>query len=89
MGCYASNLGIANSFYAELMAIILAVECVEQRNWRNIWIETDSRLASLAVKSPNLVPWQLKNRWLNCIYMMNVMNCMTTHIYRERGKLLC
>lgn len=83
LGCFAANLGISNSFYAELMGVILAVECAIDRNWNNLWIESDSKLANLAVKSPNIVPWQLKNRWLNCVHLMSNMNCMITHIYRE------
>jgi len=65
------------------MGVILAIECAMERDWKNLWIESDSKLANLAVKSPNIVPWQLKNRWLNCVHLMSNMNCMITHIYRE------
>jgi hypothetical protein len=57
IGCFAFNLGLANAFCAELMGIILAVECALDRNCKFLWIETDSGLATLAVKSPHMVPW--------------------------------
>ena len=56
IGCFAVNLGLANAFYAELMGIILAVECAVNRNWSFLWIETNSKLATMAVKSPHIVP---------------------------------
>jgi len=76
-------LGLANVFDAELMGIILAVECAVNRNWNFLWIETNSMLATMAIKSPHMVPWELKNRWLNCIHRMNNISCFVTHIFRE------
>lgn len=83
LGCFASNLGIANALFAEFMGIILAVECAFQKNWLNLWIESDSKLVTLAIKSPQIVPWQIKNRWLNCLTLLQSMNFLLTHIYRE------
>lgn len=60
-----------NLKHAEIMGVILAIECASQRNWTNIWIESDSVLATLAFKSPSIIPWQLKNRWLKCIILNN------------------
>jgi len=40
-------------------------------------------LVTLAFKSPKLVPWQLQNRWENCIHLTYSMAFMVTHIYRE------
>ncbi|XP_058786321.1 uncharacterized protein LOC131660959 [Vicia villosa] len=36
--CFASNLGIHNSFFAELMTIILAIEKAKHNNWNSLWI---------------------------------------------------
>jgi len=83
LGCFAYNIGIANAVFAEILGIILAIECAYQKNWSNLWIETDSMLASLAFKSPHIVPWQLKNRWENCLMMIGNMHFMITHIFRE------
>jgi len=83
MGCFAQNLGVCNALFAEFMAVILAVECVSQRNWLNLSIESDSGLVTLAVKSPHIVPWQIKNRWLNCLTLVKSMNFLLSHIFRE------
>lgn len=50
LGYFAYNTGLANSVYAEIFGVILAIECAHQRNWNNLWIATDSMLASLAIK---------------------------------------
>jgi ribonuclease HI len=65
------------------MGVILAIECASQRNWTNIWIESDSVLATLAFKSPSIIPWQLKNRWLKCLSKLSTMNFIITHIFRK------
>lgn len=83
MGCFAQNLGVCNALFAKFMAVILAVECAHQRNWLNLWIESDSKLVTLAVKSPQIVPWQIKNKWLNCLTLLKSMNFLLSHIFRE------
>ncbi|MCH81776.1 ribonuclease H protein, partial [Trifolium medium] len=60
-GCFAMNLGIANSLFAEIMGIILAIECACDKGWSRLWIESDSQVAILAFKSCNIIPWQLHN----------------------------
>lgn len=69
--------------FADILGIILAIDCAYQENWTNLWIDTDSMLASLAFKSPHTVPWQLKNRRENCLLMISNMHLMITHIFRE------
>jgi len=32
------------------MGVILAMECAYQKNWHNLWIESDSKLVTLAIK---------------------------------------
>jgi len=34
--CFAANLGISNSLYAELMEVILPVECAVSGNWKHL-----------------------------------------------------
>lgn len=77
--CKGDSLGC----FAVILGIILAIESAYQKNWSNLWIETDSMIASLAFKSQHIVPWQLKNRWENCLLMMSNMHFMITHIVRE------
>jgi len=82
-GGFAANLGIANALFEEIMGVILAIEIAYYGNWDHLWIESDSKLATLALKSPIIVPWELKNRWLNCMRKLNSMQFILTHIYRE------
>jgi hypothetical protein len=49
-----------------------------------LWIECDSKLATLAFKSSSIIPWHLKNRWENCMQPFS-MNVLVTPIYRERN----
>ena len=60
-----------------------AVEIAHQNNWHSIWIETDSALVVFAANSSNQVPWELRNRWLNVMTILNTMNYLVSHIYRE------
>ncbi|KAK2434637.1 anaphase-promoting complex subunit [Trifolium repens] len=39
LGCFAHFIGIANALYAEIMGIILAIECAFEKNWSQLWIE--------------------------------------------------
>jgi len=60
MGAFAYNLGISNSLFAELNGAMYAIELACQKGWNNLWLETDSTLVTLAFKSSDIVPWQLK-----------------------------
>jgi hypothetical protein len=46
-------------------------------------METDSKLVQLAFKSLAIIPWQLSNRWQNCLTLTRSMNFFVTHIFRE------
>ena len=76
-------MGISNALFSEIMGVIYVVEATFDKNQQNIWIKYDSKLATLALKSPLIVPWQLRNRWINRKIKMNTMNCFISHIYRE------
>ncbi|MCH97438.1 ribonuclease H protein, partial [Trifolium medium] len=77
MGSFAMSLGIANALYAEIMGVILAIEFAVEKH------ESDSRLATLAIKYPMIVHWQIKNRCLNCPSKISFMQFIISHIYRE------
>lgn len=81
--CFAENLPGVNSFVAEICGALRAIEIAAQRNWRNLWIETDSSLVVLAFKSSAIIPCNVRNRWENCKLLTNNMNFLVTHIYRE------
>lgn len=36
-----------------------------------------------AFKSQDIVPWQLRNRWSNCLNITSSMNFIVSHIFRE------
>jgi len=82
-GCFAQNLSTDSTFIIELFGAILAIEIVHNKNWTNIWLKTDSMLILLAFKNPLMIPWSLRNRWLNCMGFTKRMNFMVSHIYKE------
>nr|ABN09155.1 Polynucleotidyl transferase, Ribonuclease H fold [Medicago truncatula] len=59
------------------------IEIAKQRGYSRLWIETDSKLAVLAFKSSNLIPWKIRNRWDNCMEYISNIAFLITHIYRE------
>ncbi|AES75104.1 hypothetical protein MTR_6g025500 [Medicago truncatula] len=63
--CFAQNLGSANSFYTEIFANILAMETAQSKGYIHLWLETDSQLVCLALKSSANVPWVLRNRCMS------------------------
>jgi ribonuclease HI len=65
------------------MGIILAIECAFEKNWSHLWIESDSKLAILAFKNTSIIPWQLKNRWSNCMIKIRDMQIIVSHVFRE------
>lgn len=83
LGCFALNIGVSNALYAEVMGVILAIECAYDKNWQYLWIECDSKLVTLAFMSAHIIPWQMKNRWENCMTKLKSMNFFITHIYRH------
>jgi hypothetical protein len=48
-----------------------------------LWIESDSKLINLAIKSFDVVPCKLKNRWLNSMAKIRGINFIISHIYRD------
>ena len=82
-GSFAQNLTTDSAFIAEIHGAMLAIEIAHIKNWNNIWLETDSMLLLLAFKNHPMIPWALRNRWLNCIEITKGMNFILSHIYRE------
>ena len=65
LGAFAQNLNTNSAFNAELLGVITVIDIGISTNWRNIWIETDSQLVILAFKNADMLPWSLRNKWLN------------------------
>jgi ribonuclease HI len=80
-GAFACNIGLQSVFYAEVMAIIFALEFAAKKGWRNIWLESDSTSALLIFSNPLLVPILLRNRWHNVRHLG--IQVISSHIFRE------
>jgi hypothetical protein len=81
--CISENLGTVSAFHAELLGAMRAIEIAYQRNWLNFRLESDSMLVVNAFSNSTIVPWQLSNRWSNCMKLINDMNFVISHIFRE------
>lgn len=88
LGAFACNLSNSNSLDAELNGAMLAIELAHQKGWSHLWFETDSTLVTLAFKSLKIVPWQLRNRWENCLFICSSMSFFVTRIYREGNHIV-
>ena len=83
VGCFTQYLGEQNALYAELVAAMTAIEIAHINGFSNFLLETDSQLVILAFKSLSVVPWVLRNRWLNCLVRIREMSFLVSHVYRE------
>lgn len=81
--CFSEPLGICSSYHDELCGFMRAIEIIHQNQWNNAWIESDSSLVVLVAKRSKLVPWSLRNRWNNVKVILNRLNCIIFHTYRE------
>jgi ribonuclease HI len=85
---FAEPLGFESSFFAELCGALRAIEIAFDRNWLNLWLESDSSLVVAAFKNPNKpIAWPLRNRWNNVLLKTSQMNFIVTHVYREGNKV--
>jgi hypothetical protein len=82
--CFAENIGRKSAFKAELCGAMRAIELANYRNWKNLWLESDSTLVVLAFKSIDLVPWELSNRWKNCLKITSGMNFVWFPMFIEK-----
>lgn len=87
-GCFAVSLGHHSAFYAELYAIISAIEIAHSKGWHSLWIESDSLAAVLCLHSVKFQPpWDIRMKWLNCISILQGMQFRCSHIY-STGKVI-
>jgi hypothetical protein len=63
------------------MGVILATEYANTKFWSQLWLKYNSRLVTLAFKSPHIIPLQLKNKY--CISKIKDTNFIISHTYRE------
>lgn len=70
---------------AEFCGILQIIEIAKEKNWLLLWIETDFILVVQPFSKPNLVPWQLRNRWTSYLLTSANMNFYISHTYREEN----
>jgi len=74
---------MVSAFHVELLGAMRAIEIAFQRKWLNSWLKSDSMLVVNAFFNSSIVPWHLSNRWFNCMKLLNSMNIVVSHIFRE------
>ncbi|KAJ4717448.1 Ribonuclease H protein [Melia azedarach] len=88
LGAYAVSLGHNTSFYAEIMAIIYAINQAAQRGWKFIWLESDSQAAlSCLLDHSYKPPWCIYNEWTNCHLLLSQISFYCSHIFREGNQV--
>jgi ribonuclease HI len=70
-------------FIAEIFGATLAIEIAHQRGWLNLWVETDSMLLLQAFNNYNMIPWEVRSRWHNCVEITKGMHFVVNHILME------
>ncbi|XP_058746815.1 uncharacterized protein LOC131619766 [Vicia villosa] len=83
LGSFCDYMGEGNSELAEFWAAIIAIEKAVSLGWRKIWIETDCLLVVKAFSDTTLVPWKIRSRWHHCHDLLQSLDFMISHIYRE------
>jgi len=81
--CFAQNTGQSTAFHSKLCGAMKAIEIAYSNHWNHLWLEMDYALVVNAITNNYLAPWNLRNRWENCMFMLKSMRFLVTHIYRE------
>ncbi|MCI06512.1 RNA-directed DNA polymerase (Reverse transcriptase) [Trifolium medium] len=67
--------------HTKLMALILAMEIAHRKQCHYLWLESDSKASLHTFDNSNVVSWDLRNRWLNC--MNYGLHLYWSHICRD------
>jgi len=59
------------------------IELTASKGYLNVWLECDSQLVLQGFGSTSIVPWNLENKWHNCMTMIQNMRFFVSYIYRE------
>ncbi|XP_057800164.1 uncharacterized protein LOC131015756 [Salvia miltiorrhiza] len=87
-GCFHIKGGIGFAFEAELLAVISAIQIAFHRNWKYLWIESDSTYIVNLLQARSLdVPWRFAARWKGVLAILTNFNLHVTHIFREGNKV--
>jgi hypothetical protein len=70
LGNFAARLVLGSVLHAKVMAImIMVLEAATTKDWCDVWSESDSKTALESFANQNIVFWDLRNRWSNCLYL--------------------
>lgn len=83
LGAFARFLAVSNFLIAKINGAMFAIEFAHEKDWRNIWLETDSVAVIRAFSPPFNVPWKIRTRWINCVNITTNMSFLATHIYKQ------
>lgn len=61
VGSFSFFVGKGNSLLTKFMGVIMAMEVEIDKNWDNIWIESNSINMVRALHNTNPVPWSIKS----------------------------
>ncbi|KAF9617274.1 hypothetical protein IFM89_035218 [Coptis chinensis] len=75
----SKGLGLSTNYWAKCCAILENMEMVVIRDWKQVWVETDSKVMLAFVS--NKVPWQLRKRWELCKRKLDL--CLISHTWKE------
>ncbi|PNX78082.1 ribonuclease H, partial [Trifolium pratense] len=78
---FAQNISGVSVLHDEIVALILAMELAHKNKWHYLWVESDCVATISAFDNINIVPWDLRNRWSNCLHLHLTMRW--SHIYGE------
>jgi hypothetical protein len=62
---------------------MITIDIAHSKGWNIFWIDTDSLMVTLTFKISFIIPWQLKNCWLNCIELTKKNLFTISYICRE------
>jgi len=85
--CFAEPLGHSNSYLDEISGALRKIDLACQKNWTNLWLETDSTLVVLAFHKEGQIHWTLRNKWHNMKIKLTKMNCIVIHIFKEGNEV--
>lgn len=79
----ADYYGICDAFHAKLNAVMSTIRIAFDKGWHRLWLESDSSLVVEAFTSPEIVPWNIRIKWRNCLHIADSMELKVSHIFRE------
>lgn len=86
-GCFACPLGIKSAFYAEFMNFICTVEIALHKGWLPLSIESNSAVFVYKIHArSDDVPWRIRSRWRNCLFILDQNQCRITPTFREGNR---